>query len=205
MHLHNQNWTKYDTKRDHSGGTLMRSLSRSLPWQAALTHIYLAGLNSIPLLTRHSPTWSFIFQHECTCVSSVQLLRVAWLLFSRLKRQRGVSRAAVCPTFGYRWTERVGAVIAWACLSRLNINTSVAQTRLTTYSSWFQWKELVMNNEWELLWTCSIPFSSWCPPLPASPKQSLAIFVLWSITILQMSKVQEGWPFQIHFLSSLVK
>lgn len=188
---------------DRSGSTLTRSLSSSLPWQAALTHIYLAGLNSIPLLTRHSPTWSFIFQHECTCVSSVQLFLVAWLLFSSLKWQGGASRTAVCPTFGCRWIERVGAVLAWACLSCLNINTSVAQTRLTTSSSWFQWKELVMNNAWELLWTCSIPCSSWC--LPASPKQSLAIFVLWSITILQMSKEQEGWPFQNHFLSSLVK
>lgn len=73
-------------------------------------------------------------------------------------------------------------------------NTSVAQTRLTTSFSWSQWKGLVMNNAWELLWTCSIPCSSWCPPLFPSWKQSLAIFVLWSTRILRMFKEQGGCP-----------
>lgn len=105
---------------------------------------------------------------------------------------------------------------SWCCtclglLKPPKYNTSVVQTRLTISSSWSPKKELVMNNAWELLWTRSIPCSSWCPPLPPSWKQCLAILVLWSIKILPVSKEQGGaapwypgiWsPSQINFLSA---
>lgn len=187
----------------------MRSPYSSLSWEAALAHIYSARLNSIPTinckpqysadkvfayLKLHFPAW---MHARISSVASLGCMTPV----SQPKEMELCEQSCWLPYICLQTKRKSWFCTCLSLFKPLKCNTSVAQTRLTTSSSWSKWKKLVMNNAWELPEQL-IPRCSWCPPFPTSQKQSLAIFVLWSIAILPVSKEQGGCPSQIYFLSS---
>lgn len=189
----------------------MRSLYSSLSWQAALMYVFiLQGLiaslqwtvkprysadKAFSYLQLHFPAWKHV------CILSVASPGCMTPVI-QTKETELCKQSCWLPYICLQMKRKSWCCTCLGLFKPPKYNTSVAQTRLTTSSSWSQWKELVMNNAWELPWTRSIACRSWCPSLPPSQKQPLAIFVLWSIKILPLSKEQGACPSQSHFLSS---
>lgn len=147
-------------------------------------HIYSARLNSIPTINRkpqYSADKAFAYlklhfpAQMHARISSVASLGCMTPV-SQPKEMEPCKQSCWLPYICLHTKRKSCFCTCLGLFKPLKCSSSVAQTRLTTSSSWSKRKELVMNNAWELPEKL-VSRCSWCPPFPASPKQSLAIAV----------------------------